>query len=200
MQSFLLILEMKQKIIFTLFISCLFYISCKPKEDKKDEKKEGFFPVLSYIKSQVAHVDTSLYMIRKLVSVDSTWDTSYIKREEFRNYAADFLDLPDLSDKTIAASYDESKFFDASLNRAIMTYSPKDKSEQIQREEVTIEPGAGEPDKVKNIIVDKLIVSKDSTTVTKRLLWVVDESFQVTTIIQKNGMPDSTQTTKITWE
>ncbi|MES1216745.1 MAG: hypothetical protein ABUT20_14615 [Bacteroidota bacterium] len=191
---------MKQKIIFTVFTLCLFNISCKNKEDKKDESKEGVFPVLSYIKSQVAHVDTSLYKITKLVSVDSTWDTSYIKREEFRTYAADFLELPDLSDKTNAALYNESKFFDASLNRAIITYSPKDKSQQIQREEVTIEPGAGEPDKVKNVIVDKLVVAKDGTTVTKRLLWVVDESFQVTTIIQRNGLPDSTQTTKITWE
>jgi hypothetical protein len=193
---FQLILEMKQKIVLLVCMLSFFYFSCKTKEDKK----ESFFPVLSFIKSQVAHVDTSLYRITKQVGVDSTWDTSYIKREEFRTYAADFLELPDLSDKTYAAGYEESKFFDASLNRVIISYLPKDKSQQIQREEITIEPGAGETDKVKNIIVDKLIPAKDSSIIIKRLLWTVNESFQVTTIIQQPGRQDSTLTTKISWE
>ena len=195
MGCFLLILEMKQKIIFTICILNLFYSACKTKEDKK----ESFFPILSFIKSQVAHVDTSLYKITKQVGIDSIWDTSYVKREEFRKYAADFLELSDLTEKKYAANYEESKFFDASLNRAIISYTPKDKSQPIQREEVTIVPGQGEDDKVKNIIVDKLVVSKDSTVI-KRLLWVVDESFQVTTIIQKPGRQDFAQTTKISWE
>ncbi|MCW3118221.1 MAG: hypothetical protein JWM28_2303 [Chitinophagaceae bacterium] len=196
MHCFLLILEMKQKIVLIICLLNLSLLSCKTKE----AKKESFFPVLSFIKSQVARVDTSLYRIIKQVSTDSVWDTSYIKREEFRTYAADFLDLPDLSEKTYAAGYEESKFFDASLNRVIISYSPKDKSQPIQREEVTIEPGQGEPDKVKNIIVDKLVAAKDSSTVIKRLLWIVDESFQVTTIIQKPGSQDSIQTMKISWE
>lgn len=178
-----------------LFITCIH--SCKTKEDKKEE--EGFFPVLSFIKSQVAHVDTSLYQITKLVSVDSTWDTSYIKREEFRSYANDFLNLPDLTDKSLASKYEESKFFDASLNRAIFTYIAKDKSAELQREEVTVEPDSGNGDKVKNIIINKLVSNTDSS-VTKRMLWTVDESFQVTSIIQKPGHEDSTETLKITWQ
>ncbi|MBS1574779.1 MAG: hypothetical protein JST09_05705 [Bacteroidetes bacterium] len=185
----------KITLFFFLCISLLLYC-CKPKEDKKEE---GFFPVLSFLKSQVAHIDTSLYQITKLTSRDSTWDTSYIKREEFHSYANDFLTLPDLTDKTISAKYEESKFFDASLNRAIITYTPKDKSEEIQREEVTIEPDAGNGDKVKNIIVDKLVSTKDSS-ITKRMLWTVNESFQVTSIIQKPGHEDSTKTLKITWQ
>ena len=182
--------------ILIICLLLLFYCGCKPKNDKK----ESFFPVLSFIKSQVAHVDTSLFRITKMVSSGNHWDTSYIKREEFRTYAADFLELPDLSEKTAGAGYDESKFFDASLNRAIITYLPKDKSQPVQREELTIEPGQGSADKVKNIIIDKQVAKEDSSFITKRLLWVVDESFQVTTIIQKPGSPDSTQTTKISWE
>jgi len=193
---FLLILEMKQKIVLTLCLLNLFFPGCKTKEDKK----ESFFPILSFIKSQVAHVDTSLYKITKMVSRGSLWDTSYIKREEFRSHAAEFLESPDLTEKKYSTGYQETKFFDASLNRAIFSYLPKDKNAPVQREEVTIEPGQGERDKVKNIIIDKLVASTDSSSITKRLLWTVDESFQVTTIIQKPGQRDSIQTTKISWE
>jgi len=177
-----------------LFVTCL--AACKSKDK---QTKEAFFPILSFIKSQVAHIDTSLYQITKLTSIDSTWDTAYIRREDFRKYAGDFLQLPDLSDKKFAGKYDESKFFDASLNRAIITYTPKDKEQEIQREEVMIEPNSETGDKVKNIIVDKLINSKESS-ITKRMLWNVDESFQVTTIIQQQGREDSTNTIKIQWQ
>ena len=198
MNRFLLILGMNKKIALILCFLVIFYPGCKSKE----EKKESYFPVLSFLKSQVAHVDTSLYKITKLVSIDSTWDTSYIKREEFRTYASDFLEGPDLADKSYEPAYEESKFFDASLNRVIITYTPKkDRTLQpIQREEVTIEPGDQGNDKVRNIIVDKQTTSKDSVTLIKRMLWTVDESFQITTIIQKPGMPDSIQTTRINWE
>ena len=179
-----------------LFVTCL--AACKSKDK---QTKEAFFPILSFIKSQVAHVDTSLYRIIKLVRVDSTWDTSYIKREEFRTYASDFLEMPDLADKSYATAYDESKFYDASLNRVIITYTPRDRTLQsIQREEVTIEPGEQGKDRVKNIIVDKRTTAKDSVTEIKRMLWNVDESFQVTTIIEKPGRPDSIQVTMINWE
>ena len=177
-----------------LFVTCL--AACKSKDK---QTKEAFFPILSFIKSQVAHIDTSLYQITKLTSIDSTWDTAYIRREDFRKYAGDFLQLPDLSDKKFAGKYDESKFFDASLNRAIITYTPKDKEQEIQREEVMIEPNSETGDKVKNIIVDKLINSKESS-IKKRMLWNVDESFQVTTIIQQQGREDSTNTIKIQWQ
>jgi hypothetical protein len=188
--------RMKQNLSVIVLIITMVFIACKTKEA---EKKEPFFPILSFIRSQVAHVDTSLYQIIKLTGKDSTWDTTYIKREEFRNYAGDFLQLPDLTEKKYSSGYEESKFFDASLNRVIITYTPKDKGEEVQREEVTIEPDSETGDKVKNIVVDQLINSKDSA-ITKRMLWNVDESFQVTTIIQKQGHEDSAKTMRIKWQ
>jgi hypothetical protein len=187
---------MNKLTLFTVLFFIIVINSCKPKETKKEE---GFFPVLPFIKSQVAHIDTSLYQITKLVGADSTWDTTYIKREEFRSYANDFLSLPDIADKALTGKYEESKFFDATLNRVIITYTPKDKGAEIQREELTIEPDPDNGDKVKNIIIDRLTSSKDSS-VTKRMLWTVNESFQVTSIIQKTGHEDSTKTIKINWQ
>ncbi|MGC4035721.1 MAG: hypothetical protein QM764_07140 [Chitinophagaceae bacterium] len=193
---------MKQ-LMFSLviIITILLVNGCKSKDSKgaPNTVKEDFFPILPVINSQVAHVDTSMYMIIKLNSRDSTWDSTYIKREEFRGYAAEFLSLPDLTRKELTDLYTETKFFDASLNLAIFTYQAKDKSATIQKEEITIAPGDDGHDKMKNIIVDKLAGTADST-VTKHMLWNVDQSFQISSIIQKRGKPDSIFTTKITWQ
>ena len=93
--AFALILGMIKKYILCISVTALALFACK---SKKEEVKETFFPVLSFIKSQVAHVDTSLYPIIKLTFIDSTrTDTEYIKREDFRSLAKDFLELPDLT-------------------------------------------------------------------------------------------------------
>jgi hypothetical protein len=190
--------RMNQILPFSVIAFILIFPGCKSKET---QNKEAFFPILSYIKSQVAQIDTSLYQIIKLTGTDSAWDTTYIKREDVRAYAADFLQLPDLTSKELAAKYDESKFFDASLNKVIITYRPRpgNKDVEIQREEVMIEPDSETGDKVRNIVVDKIVTSADSS-VTKRMLWNVGESFQVTTIIQKQNKEDSTSTIRIKWQ
>ena len=60
---------MVKKIPACCFLVLVFITACK--SDEK-EKKEPFFPVLSYLRSQVADIDTSLYSIMKLDYIDST--------------------------------------------------------------------------------------------------------------------------------
>jgi hypothetical protein len=174
----------------------LTFISCKQKEKNTKEK---FFPVLSFIQSQVADIDTSLYPIRKLVFIDSLrTDTIFIAREDFRKEASDFLTIPDLSSEKYEDRYIEEKQFDETMNRVMLTYTPvKPDKEEIQKQEVLIKPDpAG--DKITNIIINRMTHTKDSS-VQKRLLWKVDESFQVITIKQLNGQPETTSTIKVVW-
>ncbi len=170
--------------------------SCKQKET---EPKEDFFPVLSFLKSQVAKVDTSLNSIRKYVIVDSlTTDTLYIPREQFRDIARDFLQIPDLSESKYKDRYVEEKIFDEMLNSVLLTYTPiKPEKEQIQRQEVMIRPGPSE-DKITNIIINLSVDTKDSS-VQKRMLWKVDQGFQVTTTRQLAGQPEMIRTEKVIW-
>ena len=170
--------------------------SCKQKETTP---KEDFFPVLSFLKSQVAKVDTSLNSIRKYVIVDSlTTDTLYIPREQFRDIARDFLAIPDLSESKYKDRYVEEKIFDEMLNSVLLTYTPiKPEKEQIQRQEVMIRPGPSE-DKITNIIINLSVDTKDSS-VQKRMLWKVDQGFQVTTTRQLAGQPETTRTEKVIW-
>jgi hypothetical protein len=178
-----------------ILLSCL---ACKSKK-KEEPGKEKFFPVLSFIKSQVAHVDSSLYSIRKIIYVDSTRnDTIYFKREQFHDLAADFLSLPDLSSSKYEDRFKEEKQFDETLNRVIITYQPLEPGkEEIQRQEVLIQPGPS-GDKVTSIIIDYFINNKDSS-VQKRMLWQVDKSFQVATMRQLPGQPETNSTLRVIW-
>src|ERR1044071_495268 len=105
-----------------LLLFCLLIVSCKQK-NQSDGNKETFFPLLSFIKSQVAQIDTSLYSIKKIISIDSIHsDTVFVPREEFRNLAKDFLDLPDLTEKKFKDRYIEEKLFDEQINRVSILY------------------------------------------------------------------------------
>jgi len=180
-----------------LFIALIFFlIACG--QDKK-ENKEKFFPVLSFIQSQVADMDTSLYSIRKLVYLDSTrTDTFFIHREDFRKEARDFLSVPDISSSKFQDRYVEEKMIDEMLNRVQLTYLPlTPEKEEIQRQEVLIKPDPS-GDKVTNIIIHSVVNTKDSS-VQKRLLWKIDESFQVSITKQLAGQPEKTSTIKVIW-
>ncbi len=181
---------------FLIGLVLLFAISCKQK-DKDD--KEKFFPTLSFIQSQVAAIDTSLNSIRKLVYIDSLrTDTFFIHRENFRQEAKDFLTIPDIAASKYKHRYTEETMEDEMLKRVLLVYIPVDpQKEEIQRQEILIrQDPAG--DRVTNIIINSVVNTKDSA-VQKRLLWKVDESFQVTTIKQLAGQPETTSTVKVIW-
>lgn len=178
-----------KKIIY-IILPVILYTGCK----NKKEEKSPFFPVLSFIKSQVAHVDTSLYSIIKIVKIDSIADTTWLKREEFRQAAKDFLELPDLTEKKFRNDYTENRIYDESINRVIITYLPGNENLELRKQEVIITPGFGGEDKIKSMIFER-----QTNSGSKKMLWLVDESFQVVSIIQKDNQPDSVVTTEVIW-
>src|SRR5436190_12888474 len=181
-----------------LSLVLLLCISCKQKKKGK-QANEQFLPVLSFIKSQVAQVDTSLNAIRKVVYVDSTRsDTFYYKSEQFREIASDFLRLPDIASPDYDGRYKEESQFDETLNSVILTYLPVEpEKETIQRMQVMIPPD-NQVGKISSISIDYTVNSRDSS-VLKRMLWQVDKSFQITTIRQLPGQPETTSTYKVIW-
>ena len=178
-----------------LILSSASYFSCKEKKGKNN-----FISALSYINSQVKHVDTSLYFIIKAekMGTDTTWDTSYVKREEFRGLAKDFLEIPDITNYSIGKNYKEDTIYDADLNRVLIIYEPVKDDQEILREEFVVAPGDTAFDKMRSVIIEKLKDHKDST-IHQRLLWQTDEKFQVVTIIEKKGETVFTKTMEVTW-
>jgi hypothetical protein len=171
--------------------------SCKGKEEKETK---NFISVLSLIEKQVAHIDTSLYAITKVVYTDSLHsDTTYIPREDFRSVAKEFLDIPDLSAKKVAKLYKEETRFDELLNRVIITYTPVNADEvEIKKQELQVTPNIATGDKVNNVIINRVINNRDGF-LKKDMLWQMDKSFQIVTTSQQPGQPEIIITTKVTW-
>lgn len=180
-------------LLFSMVMAC-------NNENEKTDKSNEFFPVLAFIKSQVAHVDTSLYSIMKITSRDSLHsDTEYIRRENFRELARDFISLPDLADGKFAKRFRQERHYDDMMNRVIISLVPVDPSrEEIQKQEVLITPNSALGDKVTSIIIEK-VVSDRNGYLQQNLLWRTDKSFQVITIQQKPGEAESTSNVKVTW-
>jgi len=189
-----------KKIGFTTFsfIFLLLIFACKHKKKEKPAS-ERFFPILSFLRSQVADVDTSMYFIRKVIYVDSTRsDTSYYRREEFKDLASEFLNLPDISTVEYEDRFTEERQYDETMGRAILRYKPVDPDkEEIQSEELLIRPNPPH-DEVTSIIINYAKNTKDSS-VQKRLLWQANRSFQVTTTRQLPGQKETELTYKVIW-
>ena len=184
--------------LFIAFAASLAFPACR---QKKKEEDKNYISVVSLIRKQVAHVDTSLYSIMKVEQTDSLHsDTSYIPREQFEAIAKDFLDIPDLSDRKVAKRYkEEPARYDELLNRVIITYLPLEpEKEEVKRQEILATPVPGADAKVNNIIIIREISNRDSF-LQKKMLWRMDKSFQVVTSSQKPGKPEITTTTKVSW-
>jgi hypothetical protein len=184
---------------FFLASTCAFFLLVSCKSKPKEEPKH-FISVLSLINKQVAQIDTSLYSIRKIVTSDSlNSDTTFIRREDFRAAAKDFLEIPDLSDPKVAKRYKEENRYDQLLNRVIITYTPLEpEKEDIQKQEILVTPNIATGDKVNNIIIERVISNRDGF-LEKKMFWHTDQSFLITTTTQKPGAPEVTTTTKVTW-
>lgn len=181
-------------VLFFLFPAI---IACKK---KKKEPEKNFVSVLSLIKAQVAHVDTSLYPIMRIAYIDSLHsDTVFIPREEFSAAAKDFLDIPDLSDKKTARRFKEETMYDGTINRVVITYIPVSPAdEEIQKQELLVTPNSVSGDKVNSIIINRVISNRDSL-LQRNMLWQMDKYFQVITIRQLPGKPETITTVKVTW-
>ena len=176
--------------LIVLLCSACIYIGCK-------QKKNDVFPALDFIKAQVANVDTSIYSILKLVpKTDSTYDTTYVKRQEFRQLAKDFLETPDIS-KTLGGKYTEERMMNNDLGLAVLIATPKDQDLEIRRQEVRIEPDPPN-DKIKSIYIEKVKNDKD-TSITKRMTWYADRKFQIVTIIQRPNNQEKTSVMEVVW-
>jgi len=173
-----------------------FSCQSKPKEEASDT--EPYFPIKSYIESQIAHVDTSLYTIQRIETQNNQSDTTIIPREDFKEQAKDFLKIPDITRSKWKDDYVETKLFDEALQSAVITYMPKEEDAEVRRQEVIIKPNASEGDQVKTIFIDRNF-EDGSSTIQQKLLWEVNKWFRIVTITQKPNQPEQIKTIQVIW-
>ncbi|HLF46798.1 MAG TPA: hypothetical protein VI548_10255 [Chitinophagaceae bacterium] len=186
---------MKNILSLFIFLS-LFINSCK---EKKESEKEPVISVLSIIKGQVNHIDTSFYQLVKTETVDGKTDTTYIKREEVRGLAAAFLSLPDISQNHYSENYTEDRLIDASQNTLSITSTAKEEKPEIQKQIIIIPLDELASGKVESIFIDRSVRVNDSS-IQQKLFWQIDQYFQVVSIIQKGNEPEKVQITKVKWD
>lgn len=176
-----------------LFIPALF--SCK--DEAKEESKEPFFPVRSYLQSQVAHIDSSVYRIIKITTLNGGKDTAFLKREDFKTAAKDFLDIPDIAAKKWKDDYTETQIYDEEMQTAVLNYMPVDNGGEIRRQDVFITPDQN-GDKVKTIFIERFLEEGD-IPVRKLLTWEVDRRFKIVTIRSQDTKNEKIETVEVVW-
>lgn len=186
---------MKNYLIISALIAILF-AACR---EKKEAKQEPPISVLSIIKGQLNHLDTSLYGITQYETADNTTDTIYPKRDEIRSIAAPFLSLPEIADKDYYKNYTEEKVIDAQQETLNITTTAKNDNAEIQKQIIVIALADVSSGKVQSIFIDRYITSKDST-VEQKLFWELDQYFSIRNIIEKENQPEKIRFTKLVWQ
>ena len=183
------------RLICTLFLA-LWILGCK---HKKEAEQPAPLPALAFIRSQVAHVDTSFYPIIKIVRNGSIEDTTYVKREEFAGLASDFLTLSEITDSALRGKYLEESFFDNDLKRVLFTYTTQDENMIIKREEISLIPNLSGGDSKIDRVMFHTLASEGDSTVEKHLSWKMDQYFQVVRKVRRDSLPESTSEMRVVW-
>ena len=189
---------MKNIVVVLFFTLCI--VSCKSKKDEKPEVKAAdFFPIKEYISGQVAKLDTANYQFLKIETIDGRTDTTPIKNSEVRQYANDFLTLPDISSKEIKDDYEIAHLYDEELDAFAFTFTTKE-NHPIRSEHVVVEPAPNAEMKndIKSIFID-FWDARENKNIRKNLFWEANKSFQVTTTTEQQGKEASTKRVRIVW-
>src|SRR5688572_17239201 len=111
------------RIIIVLFISCSI-VACKSKkEEKREVPAANFCPVKDYLNGQVAKLDTADYSFLKIETTGGRSDTTIIKNTEVRQYAKEFLNIPDISSKELKDDYEITHLYDEDLEAFAFTFT-----------------------------------------------------------------------------
>ena len=160
----------------------------------------AFYPVVSFLKSQAAHIDTSLYTIMQLQRNGNGTDTAFIPREAFKDVSNPFLTLPNIAEGSLKKKYNESRLYDETLDRFVITYTPKEVDEEleIRRQDVVIVPNLGSGENIESVYIERQQTGGDST-VHQKMNWETEKGFTIRSIIQKQGAPETVHTTEVVW-
>jgi hypothetical protein len=187
------------RLLIALVISCS-VLACKSKKEEKPEvPAANFFPVKDYLNGQVARLDTSDYSFLKIETRDGISDTTTIKNTEVRQYAKDFLEVPDISSKELKDDYEITHLYDDELEAFAFTFTTKE-DHPVRSEHVVLDPAPNAEGKndIRSIFID-MWQSGNNASIRKNMLWEANKSFQVTTTTEAPGQTESTKRIRIVW-
>jgi hypothetical protein len=185
-----------KKIISLITVLFVLISSCKNESKTKEEIP---ISVISIIKGQIQHLDTSLYQFTKYKISEEKPDTSWINREEAIQLASDFLTLPDISKKDYHNDYTEERLIDAAQNILSITAMAKKEEAEIQKQIIIINLDELASGKVSSIYFDRIKQVRD-TVIEQKLFWEIDKFFQIGTSTLVNNQQEKTDLLKVSWQ
>ena len=180
---------------FLLFVVIASLMACRASTPPKK-----YISIPSLIENQIRHIDTSLYSIKRINSIDTlVQDSGFVRREDFREAVAAFLLIPDLSDPKQAKAFTEEIRYDDLLKRVIITYTPIDAEKTpFQRMELFVEPNLATGDKVQTILVTRRKSDRNGFE-QQDLVWQMDRSCTRIERTRKPAEAEQATTFKLSW-
>jgi hypothetical protein len=176
----------------------VFAIGCKSKKKKSDVPAANFF-VNDYLKGQVARLDSVQGQFLKIEMIDSRTDSATLTSTQAKQYAGEFLNLPDISKEEVRDDYEVSHLYDDLQEAFIFTYQTKEEH-PVRLQNVTVEPAMNEQGKneIRSIYVDYW-ENRNKTLTRKKFLWEANKSFEVITSIEVEGRPEKIKKLRVVW-
>ena len=196
---------MKNYWISLLFICSI--IACKNKEQSttpadsgavpNDKAPKSYLPIASFINEDIRNVDAFAAGILLKTKTGKKTDSIFIKPEEFKNIAGEFL-APELDSAIFYNEFSEESMADQATATVNFIYtSGNDKT--ILRKVIVYVTASQSADKVSRIYMEKESKSGD-TTIKQKLTWKIKQYFIITEIRKTPQGFNSVITRKATWD
>ncbi len=196
---------MRKYWIFLLFTYSI--VACKNKEQSTApaeseavpnvKEPKSYLPIASFINEDIGNVDAFAAGILLKTKTGQKTDSLFIKPEEFKNLAREFL-APDLDSAVFHKEFSEESIADHASQTVNFIYtSSNDKT--ILRKAIVYASPSQINHKVSRIYMEKEKQSGD-TTIIQKLTWKIKQYFIITEIRQTPQGFNSVITRKATWD
>jgi hypothetical protein len=162
--------------------------------EKTAAEQQDFYPVLSFIRQELALLDSLPVAITRYRVQEGDTDTSILDKTEFRRIA-ESVGEPDISRDPLRKGYTETVYMDATINLLTMSYRTKEASATVQKTDVYIDPAT---EKVKSIYIEKKL-SETNSTVLQKIIWSAGRQLQITSVINVEGQPERVIQERFHW-
>jgi hypothetical protein len=171
---------------------------CKEKTKKTPVPADQFFPVTSYLKGELARLDTSLATFYKIETMEGKSDTTPIRNVDVKRFAKDFATLPDIAADSLRGDYQATHDYDDMLGAFVFMFTTQE-AHPVRREDVVLDPQPNAQGKndIQSIFVELWEGGGDST-VRKNMLWNAGKNFEITTIAEAGGTA-KTKKLQVVW-
>jgi hypothetical protein len=161
------------------------------------KKVKAYFPVLDFIKSEIAYVDSLPVGIMKYTTENGKTDSAYIKQPEFHQLAREFIPSA-LEKESFEREFSETSFFDNTTQYSNFLYSTRNRNLSLHRVDVLSKPEDVVYNKVKSIYMEKSFQRGDSF-ISQKMYWKTGQNFSINTEITTLKPETITRQVKVVW-